>query len=161
MFESLRVCAMPLVGLLLVGASSTAHAADRVRQAGNIGVGLGANSFSFGLTGKYFVNDANAFQATVGGREDGQVLLGVDYLYNFDPLWSDETAALGWYAGFGGSISPGSQQGSLIAAGIVGLDFDIDAAPLDIFVELRPSFLLAPVGDLKLFAAGGGVRYYF
>jgi len=154
-----------LYGLVLLAALGTpvsAEAADRVRQSGNIGVGLGATNFGIGAVGKYFVNEANAVQALVGVAESGTAfVVQADYLYNFDPILRDDQHTLGWYAGFGGTLSPGASELMLGVAGIIGLDFNLDVAPLDIYVEVRPTLILAPSADLRPVAAGSGVRYFF
>lgn len=159
----LRACAGGV--LLLAGAiglPSVAAAQEHVREAGNIGVGIGATTLGLGVSGKYFINDANALQGLVGLRDGGMALfISGDYLYNFKPLRRDHAVTVGWYAGFGGSVSLGSTDFVLGGSGIVGADFDIDVVPLDIYAEYRPLLILAPVGDLDPASFGGGVRYYF
>ncbi len=160
--RSSRRLALPVAMLAGLGLSSTAFAQDRVRQAGNIGVGIAGTVLGTGVTGKYFINDANSLQGLVALREGGSALLvSADYLYNFKPFLNDDDVSMGWYAGFGGAVSLGSLDFVLGAVGIVGTDFDIDDLPLDLYVEYRPVLVLAPVGDLYLSSFGGGVRYYF
>lgn len=159
MSESTPPIAVLLAALVL---PATGAAAERVRQAGNIGLGFGGTSFAGGVSGKYFVNEANAFQGLVGLREDGTVVVfQFDYLYNFEPIWADSRNTLGWYAGFGGQLAPLADDGSLAASGIIGLDFDIDIAPLDVYLEGRPTLTVNPVADVRPFVFGAGARYFF
>ena len=161
MFDAVRTGGLVVafgVGTLAPG---LAFGADKVRQPGNIGVGLGLTSEGVGVSGKYFVDDRNAFQGLLGvPNGSGGLLAQFDYLYNFPILWSDEKVALGWYAGFGGMLVTQSPFVALGGTGSVGLDLDVDAAPLDIFIELKPTLWLTPLGYLDLNAAGG-IRYYF
>ena len=149
-----------LVGLCLLMPRDSA-AQQGVRESGNIGVGLGGNALGFGVSGKYFIDDANAVQALVGlGSGGGSLLVSADYLYNFDPFVSKDEVSVGWYAGFGGGLVLGD---SLLAiTGIVGSDVDLDEVPLDIYFEYRPTLFFGPNGSaFRADSFGAGLRYYF
>ncbi|MBO84616.1 MAG: hypothetical protein CL927_04605 [Deltaproteobacteria bacterium] len=149
-----------LVGLGLA-APQGAMAQEQVREAGNIGVGVGGNILGVGVSGKYFINEANAVQALVGmGSGGGTLLVSADYLYNFDPFIKQEEISVGWYAGFGGGLILGSSV--LGVAGVVGSDFDLDELPLDIFFEYRPTLFVSPAGAaFRADSFAAGLRYYF
>jgi len=153
------VCAM---GLALVAALPTAsQAQQKVREPGNIGLGVGGHLFGAGVSGKYFVNESNAVQGLVGlGYSSTSLTLSVDYLYNFPTFVQEEDLSIGWYAGFGGSLILGASV--LGTTGIVGVDVDVDEVPLDVFFEYRPSLYFMPIGSsFQAASFGGGVRYYF
>ncbi len=136
--------------------------AQRVHETGRFGIGLGGGPVGAGITGKWFLNEHNALQGLVGIRDDGRaLLLSPDYLYTFDPIHQDEDITFGWYGGFGGALSLGSTDFTLGASAILGLDFCIDVAPIDIYAELRPMLVLAPIANLNFASFAGGVRYYF
>ena len=149
-----------LVGLcLLLPRESSAQ--QRVRESGNIGVGLGGNALGFGASGKYFIDDANAVQALVGlGSGGGSLLVSADYLYNFAPFASKDEVSVGWYAGFGGGIVLGDSL--LGITGVVGSDVNLDEVPLDIYFEYRPTLFFGPIGSaFRADSFGAGLRYYF
>ncbi len=148
--------------LLFAGAPAIAQAAEAVREAGNIGVGLGGSGFGVGIASKWFMNENNALQGVIAPRNSGTTLLvDVDYLYNFSPIRSDESVTIGWYAGFGGALGLGATDFVLGVNGVLGGDFDIDVVPLDIFVEFRPMLELATDTEIHFTNFGAGVRYYF
>ena len=158
--HGLGVALAALLGLL-VAAPQPAAAQQQVREAGNIGVGVGGNILGVGVSGKYFINEANAVQALVGmGAGGGTLLVSADYLYNFDPFVRKEEISIGWYAGFGGGLILGSSV--LAVAGVVGSDVDLDDLPLDIFFEYRPTLFFSPAGSaFRADSFGAGLRYYF
>jgi hypothetical protein len=153
------VCAM---GLLLAAALPiAAQAQDKVREPGNIGLGLGGNIFGAGVSGKYFIDESNAVQGLVGlGYSSTSLTVSADYLYNFPPFVQEEDLSIGWYAGFGGALVLGASV--LGVTGIVGVDVDVDEVPLDLFVEYRPSLYFMTIGSgFRGDSFGAGVRYYF
>ena len=150
------------LGLALLAAVPTgSQAQQKVREPGNIGLGIGGNGFGGGLSGKYFINESNAIQGIVGlGYYSTSLNLSADYLYNFSPFVQQEELSVGWYAGFGGALLLG--QSTIGASGIVGVDVDVDEVPLDVYFEYRPSLYFQPFDSgLYLVSFGGGVRYYF
>lgn len=149
-----------LVGLCLLLPRESA-AQQRVREPGNIGVGLGGNLLGYGVSGKYFIDDANAVQALVGiGSGGSSLLVSADYLYSFEPFASKDEVSVGWYAGFGGGIVLGYSL--LGVAGVVGSDVNLDEVPLDIYFEYRPTLFFGPTGSaFRADSFGAGLRYYF
>mgnify|MGYP000447850819 FL=1 len=159
MSERLLPCMV--VAALAVSLPSAAQA-GRVHETGKIGVGIGGGPVGGGITGKWFMNEHNALQGLVGIRDEGRaLLLSPDYLYTFDPIFQDEDVTFGWYGGFGGALSLGSTDFTLGASAILGVDFCIDVVPLDIYAELRPMLILAPLPEMEFMSFAGGVRYYF
>lgn len=135
---------------------------ERVHETGNIGVGVGGTAFGLGVSGKWFMSERNALQGLIGASSGGSVLyLSPDYLYTFDPLHQEDDVTIDWYGGFGGTLFLGASDFGLGLNAILGIDFCIDAAPVDIYAELRPIFLLSPIAEFGFLNFAGGVRYYF
>lgn len=153
---------LPFLGLLVaLAVLPQAAQAERVHETGNVGLGVGGTLFGLGVSGKWFMNEHNALQGLVGVSNDGGLLfLSPDYLYTFDPLHQEEDVTIDWYGGFGGTLFMGDSFGLGVNA-VLGIDFCIDPAPVDIYAELRPMLLLSPVTEFAFTNFAGGVRYYF
>jgi hypothetical protein len=146
-----------------------------------LGLELGA---PFGLTGKYFVSDSNALQFGLGAiyehyyAGDG-LHLYFDYLWHPVSLVSAQPFELPFYIGIGGRFwdfdycdrnrvcyEGGSAFGIRVP---VGIAFDFNTVPLDIFVQLVPTIdfyrgdYYRYYGDRAHFGfdASVGVRYWF
>lgn len=142
-----------------------------------LGLELGA---PFGITGKYFYSESKAIDFGVG---DDYNVFGYHGLYLYaDHLWhpaslaSTEDFELPFYIGVGGAFfafddvrDPQTRSGDDLAARVpVGIAFDLNNVPLDIFVQIVPSldlFFNTPAGydrTFFLFIDGSiGIRYWF
>jgi hypothetical protein len=154
-----------LVALSIVLAVASAEPADaRPRPAGGgsmrsfsanktfgLGLELGA---PFGLTGKYFISDSNALQFGLGAiyehyyAGDG-LHLYFDYLWHPFSLVSAAEFELPFFIGVGGRFwdfdycrgrNDCGYGGSAFGIRVpIGIAFDFNNVPLDIFVQLVPT----------------------
>lgn len=186
---------MKLTRLLVIAVISTlaVHAAEaRPRPHGIHGKRFEANKrFGLGLelgeptgvTGKYFLRDGGdrALDFGVGGIYDYYGYRGIhlylDYLFHPVSLASTDSFELPFYIGIGGRfwdwedrrMSGPYPHGDAIGVRVpVGLAFDFNNVPLDIFIQLVPTvnlFFNTPDGynrNLYLIIDGSvGIRYYF
>lgn len=132
---------------LLVGASAFAQT--------SVGIILGEPT---GLSGKQWIGEGAALDLAVAWSfvPEGAFYLHVDYQQHFDDLDVDVGTLL-WFAGIGPRIYIGNEVG--IGMRIpVGLVYDIDDVPLEVFLELAPGLNLFPATKFN-FGGGIGVRY--
>lgn len=182
-----------IVAAVLLGLVATADARPRpTRRASTftanktfgLGIMLGAPT---GLSGKYFVGRSTAIDFGIGGNGYGYgrgrsgLHLHADYLWHPVVLASPPEFELPLYVGIGGRFfsydwAHGDHYHTGAAVGVrapIGISFDLNRTPLDIFVEL------ALVGDLLIdrddrvdgfdhndgfyfdVNAAVGIRYYF
>jgi hypothetical protein len=135
----------------------------------------------FGLTGKYFLNADRALDFGVGEIYDYYYYRGYhvygDYLWHPVSLASTDAFELPFYVGLGGRfwgwedrrVQQRYVTGSALGFRVpVGVAFDFNSIPLDVFVEVVPTldlFFDRPNGydrTLYLFIdASVGIRYWF
>jgi hypothetical protein len=164
--KTTRILAFSIL-LGLVFAASNADARPRPRGFQNAGkrfeanktFGLGLELGSYdGITGKYFLSESNAIDFGIGYvyrhyyGDDG-LHLYVDYLWHPLSLVSAEAFELPLYIGVGGRFWDWGDYGcdrdgrncqyyGTSAFGIrvpVGIAFDFNNVPLDIFIQLTPT----------------------
>jgi hypothetical protein len=176
----LRTLLLPL--LLLVLFIGDADARGRRRMGGRryvangtFGAGLELGS-PFGLNGKYFLSDDGALNFGLGadgyyrGDRDG-LNLYFDYLWHPVSLANPDEFQLPFYIGVGGRFwsfdDDRTRYNDASAFGIripLGVAFDFNTIPLDIFVQLTPTIDFYrgyndSAGFLLDFSLG--VRYWF
>jgi hypothetical protein len=121
----------------------------------SIGVILGEPT---GLSAKQWITGSASLDVAAAWSfaPEGAVYAHVDYQQHFDQLDIDPGLLL-WFAGVGGRVSIGAEVtvGGRIPVGLV---YDFDDAPLEIFFELAPGLSIVPGTDF-LFGGGIGVRY--
>jgi len=138
-----------------------------------LGLELGA---PFGLTGKYFYSSDKAFDFGVGdidyyyGNRYGLYLYG-DHLWHPADLASTEPFELPFYIGvgvnlwnFNENINNGQNGVALGVRVPIGIAFDFNEVPLDVFVQLTPVLDFAfHYRDEAFFVVEGsvGIRYWF
>ena len=140
-----------------------------------LGLELGQPS---GLTGKYFLSQDRALQFGVGTiyhwRERDGLNLYLDYLFHPVSLASNPAFELPLYFGIGGRLwdvddySRNDRYNDTFALGLhvpVGIAFDFNNVPLDIFIQLAfvldfytGDYYRDVYGDLN---GSVGVRYWF
>lgn len=135
-----------------------------------IGISLGDPT---GFTAKYNVNQVNAWNFNIGSSYFGEVRLGADYLWHFDPFNSQYVAM---HAGFGAVLGFGDSKSVIFnkhdddffvrdnevgvgVRGLVGIDFYPSSSPFEIFLELGPLIGFVPNTGSALDAAIG-FRFY-
>ncbi len=146
-----------------------------IKKAGNLGIGVGAGTLATGLSLKYFLSDATSVQGNLGfsrgcygcGRYGGRyysesIAVSVDCLLERGPLMGDSQFSLDWEIGAGGGVgfSDGGNL-ALAVSGVVGLQLNIHALPIDLVIEFRPGVVVVPDVYLNLVDFTGHVRYYF
>lgn len=182
MFTQRRLITSALVAMLAMFAleSSAFARAGAVRQAGNVGVGVGQGTLATLLSIKYFMDPATALQFNVGfynARRDyyGDTLaLGFDYLLEQPSLTGNGSFELAWSVGPGLSLglSDGRYRDYWIvgASGVVGLEFLFNMLPLDVVLEYRPTLFIynnnfddrgSDGFDLDLIRFGAHIRFFF
>jgi len=181
-----------LVVLAIVLASASAHAQGRPHPTGfgtsdfeankKFGLGLELGDL-VGITGKYFVNSNQAIDFGIGDYgyayryygDTGGIHLYADYLWHPKVLAKTDPFELPFYVGvgarfwdFGYNCPTGNNCMDATAFGIrvpVGIDFDFNNVPLDIFVQIVPTLDFfrdyAPHSVGFDFDFSLGVRYWF
>ena len=150
----LRTLLLPL--LLLVLFIGDADARGRRRMGGRryvsngtFGAGLELGS-PFGLNGKYFLSDDGALNFGLGAdgyyRDRDGINLYFDYLWHPVSLANPEEFQLPFYVGIGGRIwsfdDDRYRYDGVFTFGVripIGVSFDFNNVPLDIFVQLTPT----------------------
>ena len=151
--------------VLIALSTGTAHAAPPIRNGGNIGFGVGATTYAAGLDLKYWTGPSMSVQAVVGLydpiRFDADALsfgTDADVLWELPSFTQTDDFDFGMDLGLGGVF--GFTPDFDLAAGanlVVGFNFHIDAVPLDIVLDYRPTvMLLDAVGPNPVDVTGSG-----
>jgi hypothetical protein len=120
-----------------------------------------------GLSAKLWTTQTNALDFGLGwsafdNRHNSGTLVHfhMDYLWHsFDAIRSSERFPI--YYGIGGRFNGGSgNDGSFAVRGVLGIAWLPRATPIDIFLELVPSFEITPASGFAL-DASVGIRYFF
>ncbi|MEZ4319323.1 MAG: hypothetical protein R3F61_17550 [Myxococcota bacterium] len=166
-----------MVSLAALALGAPAMAAPPIRNGGNLGLGLGATTSIVGLDTKYWMNPNLSFQALLGvydiGRGFDDLALGVDadVLVEVPLVDADDAFDLGLALGAGGVFASGANADLDLVAGanlVVGIEGNIDAVPLDVVIDYRPTIWLLDDLDgldddfrLDFVELGVHVRYWF
>lgn len=126
------------------------------------GVGLGVIvGEPTGISFKSWMNTTNAIDAGLSWTLYKPALhIHSDYLWHSYNLF-DIKEKIVLYYGVGGRLKLGNKDESRIGVrGVIGIDFMLKSAPLDIFLEIAPVFDLIPA---TAFSGNGGIgiRYFF
>lgn len=141
--------------LVLTAVILTANVYSQSRSSWGLGITLGDPT---GFTAKYNMNQSNAWNFNLGSSYFGELRLGADYLWHFDPFNSRVVAM---HAGFGGVMGFGESRSVIFnngrddffvrdnevgvgVRGLVGIDFYPTSSPFEIFFEMGPLIGLAP-----------------
>jgi len=119
-----------------------------------------------GISAKLWTSNSNAFDFGLGWSVSGNrygsgsyTHLHADYLWHaWNVIHSTERFPL--YYGVGGRFTGGGNTSSLAVRGVFGIAWMPHQTPIDVFLELAPSFELTPATGLVIDAALG-VRYFF
>ena len=97
-----------------------------------------------------------------GAGRDGGIGLGLsgDFLLEMPDLFEDDVLNIGWSLGVGGHLGVIGDTNIVGVGGIAGLEFNFNAAPIDLVFEYRPSLLLSPAQDLDLIGFSAHLRVY-
>ncbi|MFW6288473.1 MAG: hypothetical protein ACOC2Q_01695 [Spirochaetota bacterium] len=145
----MRTRRLVLIILFALLAGATAFAQT------SVGIILGEPT---GLSGKQWIGEGASLDLAVAWSfvPEGAFYLHVDYQQHFDDLDIDVGSLL-WFAGIGPRIYIGNDVGLGLRIP-VGLVYDIDDVPLEVFLELAPGLNLFP-STVFNFGGGIGVRY--
>lgn len=114
-----------------------------------------------GLSAKLWTTSSNAFDfaAAWSFKGDGHLLLQADYVWHSFDLIRVSSGRLPLYYGIGGRVILADDP--LLGIRIpLGLNYQFDSAPIDIFAEIVPILDLVPSTDFDL-GGGIGVRFWF
>ena len=156
--------------LTALALAPSAHATE-IGSSRPFGLGIQLGSPS-GITGKYYLGGRqNALSFAVGSQYDGGFYSGLwvtgAYDFHIAELTSGSGVTIPWRVGVGGFLATGSYGWGRYYGNVylgarvpVGLDFDLETAPVQFYVEVAANLVLYPgiYGGLE---AGIGARYYF
>ena len=140
-------------------------------NAGRMGVGLGGSNGYSGLTGKMYLSDNTALQATIGqyGWGGKSIFLSGDFIMEISDLVAgNKDLRLPFYFGGGANMffwnGYGSSYSRIGVSGVIGLALQLKMVPLELTFELKPTFYLTgnQYDNTNMYIYGtGAVRWYF
>ena len=151
-----------------IASSDDASFVNQERVGGELGVGMGLGAPT-GVVAKYWLGDWTAVQAGFGGDlgEHRSLSLTVDYVVSFRPMEvPDALFSLPIYMGAGLKVDANLQATSAVALGprwVVGASLVVPDLPLDLYIEVVPTFYLMelPAFSPSLAMDGQiGIHYY-
>lgn len=146
--------------MMCVFASEAAAETAALAKSGRFGLGLGGTNLTSGLTGKLYLADNQALQATVGHWWGWGFSATADYLFEGPAFVTQDAFTIHWYLGAGASL--GAFSGfSIGVAGVGGVALQLKPVPLEFAIELRPTVLFVGSHGGFHFGSGGAIRYYF
>jgi hypothetical protein len=134
---------------------TTSHAQTDVF---GVGVLLGEPT---GISAKVRLGPTSAIDAAAAWSfvDEGSFYFHADYLMHFPDVLTVDPGELPLYVGVGGMVS--LREDPLLGIRIpVGLAYEFETAPLDVFFEIAPGMGIFPETSLE-FGGGIGIRYYF
>jgi hypothetical protein len=129
---------------------------------GGLGVGVILGEPT-GFTMKYWLARNHAFDlgAAWAFEPNGYFELYGDYLFHFFDLIKVPRGELPFYVGVGARVAIPDAGSTLVGVRIpVGLAYEFEQVPVEVFVEIAPIVDVAPSTELR-WNGGIGVRYYF
>ena len=133
----------------------------------NLGLGVALGEPT-GITGKFWMNDLQAVQATAAWNfAASSFFLNVDLVMHSNELLKFDQFIIPVYAGFGGFVGAYSgtdknREGSGITLGVripLGILWYFSSLPLELSLEVGPGMTLVEKTAFH-FSGGLGVRYY-
>lgn len=120
----------------------------------------------YGVSVKHFINENNAFEGIVASRWNGFV---ATLLYE-NVHWTGQFPALNWYWGFGGHLGffdnhpgyTGTSSTAIIGVdAVLGLEYTFDEVPINLAVDVLPSFNLIGHSGWNGIHSALSIRYVF
>ncbi len=146
-----------------------AQQSEPIAQPGTFGVGLGGGTITSGVTAKYYLSRETAIQGFLGSWRDLGLSLSADFLYEFAELTENDDGRL--FAGVGGGVgfAQGYRFGGsfLVLNGVFELGWHFRSFPLEILLDVRPTFALGPATTFGRYAGfdplgvGLAFRWFF
>ncbi|MGH2642968.1 MAG: hypothetical protein ACRDE2_03390 [Chitinophagaceae bacterium] len=147
-----------VISISITTASAQSNTSGNPDYKTGLGLRLG---YPYGVTIKHFISQQGALEGILGFWYGGFNFTGL-YEYHMD---IKSAPGLKWFVGGGADFTSWNFAGYHGAAvgidGIIGLDYKINSAPIDLSLDWKPSFYVSGVSGLY---AGGGaisVRYTF
>ncbi len=147
---------LALVFVVMTWLSVQSHAQDR---GFGLGIVLGEPT---GLSGKYWLNDRTAIDGALAWSfyHGSSFHLHADYLIHSRNVFETQEPLLLYY-GVGARLKSGDIINTQFGIrGVIGVEYLLRSAPIDLFLEVAPILDLTPATDL-LFNAGIGARFFF
>lgn len=150
---------------VLVPAVTFAAAANRD---GDLGLGVMVGDTT-SITAKYWTSERSAVSVGAGGKYSQEGWLQADWVRHFLGSLGTSTrfisemgpyVGIGLGAGFNRTISNVKYQNDWFARVPVGLAWLPARTPVDLFIELAPTWDFAPT-SVAYFSGNLGARYYF
>lgn len=153
-----------IVSLIVILLSCTASICAQNKTSGNSYTNaIGIKFYPAGITFKHFLDDKNAFEGIAYFYNRGTRITGLYEIHND----ISELEGLRWYVGPGAHVGFfNNNYGGGIALGldgVLGLNYKIAEAPIDISVDIQPALELGHYySNNRLSVWGGiGIRYTF
>lgn len=114
-----------------------------------------------GISGKLWQGPRRAYDAAAGWDlgDESRFYVHADYLIQDPTTFVVSEGSMPWYYGIGGRLSAG-EDGRLGVRAPIGVEYLLQDAPLNIFIEMAVVLDIVPETALDL-NAGIGVRYRF
>lgn len=114
-----------------------------------------------GISGKLWQGTRRAYDAAAGWNlgDESRFFVHADYLIQDPTAFEVSEGSMPWYYGIGGRLSAG-EDGRLGVRAPIGVEYLLQDAPLNIFIEMAIVLDIVPETDVDL-NAGIGVRYRF
>lgn len=122
--------------------------------------------FPYGLTIKHFLSKQNAIEGILASSYGGLVITG---LYEYEN-WTGFYPGINWYCGAGAHVGFWDNlnnpyvrtNGSVIGIdGILGIEYTFDEIPLNLALDIFPSFNLINSSGYNGIYGGISIRYVF
>jgi hypothetical protein len=142
-----------LIGVTLLCSSSACP------ESFGVGVILGEPT---GLSFKQWVGGHTALGAAAAWSfgDESAFHVHLDYLVHTGGRPDSEIGEMFFYFGIGGRLKAEEDESRIGARIPLGLAYQFEESPLDVFFEIAPILDLAPETELRV-NGGFGVRYYF
>ena len=158
--------------ILLLGCA--AFAGNPIRSSSNLGLGGAIGTWSWGVSGRYYINETVSLQTVAGlydifgrYRAAGYGGSSIGLALSQDGLWEspmviyhDPNIELAWDVGAGLDLALGSGWGAVGVHAIGGLELNLRQYPVDVVLEYRPAVLFAEEAAADPLAGALHIRYY-
>lgn len=120
-----------------------------------------------GITAKKFIGDKTALEGILFTRWRGAGITGLYELHSWNAFDVDN---LNWFYGLGATVGfydgyyysgTGSNFFGIGIDGIVGLEYNFEEIPINISVDIKPSFNLLGYDDYLGYGGAFSIRYLF
>lgn len=128
------------------------------KTAGGVRVDFGDGITGFGLNVKHFLTSTNALDGSLVFYDGGIVGLGGEFQYNDD---INGAQGLKYYAGIGPNFLFGNNSTAVQLRPVLGLDYKINEAPINLAFDWRPMFTMNQGTDFNAGRFGLSVRFAF